>query len=157
MHRITKKSVVIATSALVVLAGTGVAVAYWTGGGSGTGTAMTGTSTALSVNQLSDLTAMYPGDSPQTLSGDFDNTSSGPIHVTSVVVSIAGVTRDGDPVEGCSAADYTVTGATMSAVQDVAVGSGVGSWSGATIQFNDTSANQDACQGATVDLAYQIV
>jgi len=157
VHRIAKKSVVIATSALVVLAGTGIAFAYWTGGGSGTGTAATGTSTALAVNQTSTVAPMYPGDEPQILSGDFDNTSSGPIHVNSVLVAISDVTLDGEPVEGCSAADYTLTGAVMSAEQDVAVGAGVGSWSGATIQFNDTTADQDACQGATVNLVYQIV
>lgn len=156
MRRFTKKAAAVTTGALIVLAGSGVAFAYWTGGGSGTGTAATGTSSTLTVNQTSTLTAMHPGDSPQTLSGNFDNASSGPVHVASVTVAISSVTVGGVAATGCSAADYTLTGATMAAVQDVPVGTGVGTWSGATIQFHNTTANQDACQGATVNLAYSV-
>jgi hypothetical protein len=156
MRSFPKKTVAIAGAALIVAVGAGTAYAYWSSGGTGTGSATTGTSTALAVNQTSTLTPMFPGDTAQTLSGDFDNTSNGPVHVASVTVSVASVTVGGTPAAGCTAADYTITGATMSAVQDVAVGTGVGDWSGATIQFNNTGTNQDACQGATVNLAYAV-
>jgi hypothetical protein len=140
---------------LVLVAG---AAAYWTAGGAGDGAGTTGDTIELVANQSTVLTAMYPGDSAQTLSGTFTNGNSGPIHVTSVAVSIASVTEsDGTTLRtGCTAADFTMTGTTMSAVQEVAVGTG-GSWTGATIRFNNTASNQDACKDATVNLHYVIV
>ena len=156
MPRMTIKTLALSTGILLFLAGAGVAYAYWTAGGSGTGSATTGTSAGLTVNQTGTLTDMFPGDSAQTLSGDFDNTSSGPVHVTSVTVRIASVTDGSVVATGCSAADYTLVGATMTVVQDVPVGTAVGTWGGATIQFHNTTANQDACQGMTVNLAYVV-
>ena len=153
MRKFSKKTVAIVT-AVAVIGGGGAAYAFWSAGGTGTGTGGTGTSTALTVNQTTTLADMFPGDSPQTLSGDFDNTGSGTIHVLTVTASITSVTQGGVTAVGCSAADYTLSGAVMTAVQDVPVGTSVGAWTGATIQFNDTTANQDACKGATVHLAY---
>ncbi len=156
MRSIRKKTVTIAAAALIVAVGTGTAYAFWTAGGTGTGAAPTGTSSPLTVNDTTTLTAMFPGDSAQTLTGDFDNTSSGPIHVASVTVSISGVTKAVGAVGACTAADYALTGTTMTVNANVPVGAGQGAWEGATIQFNNTSANQDGCQGATVNLAYTV-
>jgi hypothetical protein len=152
------KKVLAVGVAVTVLSG-GAAYAYWTAGGAGTGTAATAAgTTALTVNQTTTVTPMYPGDAAQTLSGTFANTNSGPIYVTSVTVSIASVDDgDADPLVGCTAADYTLTGATMAVNQSVAVGDPQGTWTGATIQFNNTGANQDVCQSATVNLAYAVV
>lgn len=156
MHGFPKRAAALVAGALILLAGSATLYAYWTAGGAGSGSATTGSSTALTVNQTSVLTAMYPGDTAQTLSGDFDNASGGTIHVDSVTISIASVTQGGTAAVGCTAADYTLSGTTMNAVQDVAIGTGVGGWSGATIQFNNTTGNQDACQGATVNFAYAV-
>jgi hypothetical protein len=154
MLKVNKKTVM--GIAAVALIGTGgIAYAYWTTGGGGTGTVATGTSTDLVVNQTSTLDPMFPGDAPQTLSGDFDNSAS-TMHVANVTVSIDSVTQGDVVAVGCTAADYTVTGATMAAVQEVPTGDGVGAWTGATIQFNNTTANQDPCKGATVNLAYAV-
>lgn len=155
MRRSTKRAVAIATG-LIVFAGAGLAYAYWTAGGDGTGSAPTGTSTALVVNQNTVVDPMFPGDTAQTLSGDFDNTSDGTVHVSTVTVSIASVFQGADPAVGCSADDYTLTGAEMAAVQEVPVGTAEGNWTGATIKFNNTTDNQDACKGATVNLAYVV-
>ena len=156
MRTFTKRTAAITAGAVLVLCGTGVAYAYWTAGGDGTGTATTGTSVDLTVNQTATLTDMHPGDNAQTLSGDFDNNTGATVAVTSVTASIESVTRSGSAITGCTADDYTLTGAAMSAAQDVPAGSNVGSWSGATIQFHNTTANQDACKGATVTLAYVV-
>jgi hypothetical protein len=156
MHRVTKKTVAIVAGTLLVAAGAGVAYAYWTAGGTGDGTATTGTSTDLTVNQVTVVTPMFPGDAPQTLSGTFNNTSSGPIHVASVTVSIDSVTQGAVTAVGCSAADYTVSGAIMAAVQNVPTGANKGTWTGATIQFNNTTSNQDACKNAVVHLHYVV-
>jgi hypothetical protein len=146
-------------TAIVVLAGAAVAVAYWTAGGSGTGSATAASAqSALTVNQTTTLTAMYPGDSAQTISGNFDNPNSGPIYVGTVTASIASVTKAvGAPSGTCDASDFTLASAAMTVNAEVATGSAKGSWTGATVKFNDkTSSNQDGCKGATVNLSYAI-
>lgn len=153
----SKKVLALGVAAVTVISG-GAAYAYWTAGGAGTGTAATDAGTiALTVNQAA-LTEMYPGDSAQTISGTFGNTNDGPVYVTSVTASIASVTEaNTDTTTSCTAADYTLSLTTMTVNAEVAVGDPIGAWSGATIQFNNTDANQDACKGATVNLAYSVV
>lgn len=147
----------IAAAVLTTLAVAGAAFAFWTAGGSGTGSAATATgSTPLTAVQTSVITPMYPGDTAQTLSGNFTNPNSGPIFVTSVTASIASVTKAGSPVVGCDASDYTLTNATMAVGAEVPAGSAQGAWTGAKIKFNNKASNQDACKGATVNLAYAI-
>ena len=53
-------------------------------------------------------------------------------------------------------ADFTLASAAMTVNADVAAGTAVGAWTGATIKFNNTGANQDACKLATVALSYTI-
>lgn len=143
---------------VLVLAGGGAALAYWTAGGSGTGSgAAAGAQSPLVVNQTTTLTAMYPGDSAQTISGNFDNPNSGPIYVGTVTASIASVTKAGGaPAGTCDASDFTLASAGMTVNAEVAAGPGKGAFTGATIKFNNKASNQDACKGATVNLAYAI-
>lgn len=152
-HR--KRTIAGAVVGMLVIAA--AAFAYWTAGGSGTGSASAGSGSALTVNQTSTLSAMYPGDSAQTLSGNFDNPNSGPIHVGTVTASIASVTKaTGAPAGTCDATDFTLASAAMTVNADVPAGTAKGSWSGATIQFNNKATNQDACKNATVNLSYAI-
>lgn len=154
--RIMKKKLVLTTAGLCLVGG--AAFAYWTATGSGSGTAGTGTTSSVTAHQTSTVSGMAPGDSAQSLSGNFDNPNSGPVYVTSVVVSISSVTKAGGASAGtCDATDYTLANATMSVGTSIPAGNAVGSWSGATIKFNNlTSTNQDACKGATVNLAYAV-
>jgi hypothetical protein len=156
MLKFTKRRGFVLLGVIAALVVAAAAIAYWTAGGSGTGTASTSNGTgSLTINQTSPLTAMYPGDSPQTLSGDFDNPTGNLVQVAQVAVSISSVTKAGNPVVGCDASDYTITGSPMTVGAEVPAGSNTGSWSGATIQFNDKpTVNQDACKGATVNLSY---
>jgi hypothetical protein len=147
-----KRAVVL--GALIAVVAAAAAYAYWTSTGSGTGTASTKTPTgSVDAVQTSTITNMYPGDSPQTLSGKFNNTTGGPAYVTKVVVSIAGVTGGAG---ACDGTDYTLTGATMNVGAEVPAGNNQGAWSGATIQFNNKASNQDGCKGATVNLSYAV-
>jgi hypothetical protein len=142
---------------IVAIAVAGAAIAYWTAGGSGSGTATASTNANLTVNQTSTLSAMYPGDSAQTLSGDFDNPNPGPTYVATVTASIASVTKAGGaPAGTCDATDFTLANAAMTVNAEVPAGNAKGSWSGATIKFNNKASNQDACKNATVTLAYTI-
>jgi hypothetical protein len=148
-----KRFTAIAVGTAVLLAIGGGAYAYWTLSGSGTGSATTGTvSGSITVHQTSTVTNLRPGGTPQTLSGNFDNSDASPVYVTSVTVSIASVV----PLSGtCDASDYTLTNATMTVAAQIPSGSAQGAWTGATIAFNNKAAvNQNDCQGATVNLAY---
>jgi len=151
MSKISKKTLTIVFAVALTLGGAGVAFAYWTADGTGSGTAATGTTDSLVVNQTSVITGMGPGVAAQTLAGNFDNPNDGPTYVTTVTASITGVTGG----EGsCTAADYTLSDATMDVNAEVPKGDGMGNWTGATIAFNNTAANQDGCKGATVNLSY---
>jgi hypothetical protein len=149
--------VVLAVGTLVLASG--AVLAYWTanGNGAGSGSAAAGTSNVVVV-QTTALTAMYPGDSPQTISGNFNNDlNPGPVFIESVTVSIASVTKAvGAPAGTCDATDFTLTNATMIVGASIPAGNGVGAWTGATIQFNNKATNQDGCKGATVNLGYSI-
>jgi hypothetical protein len=141
----------------VVLAG--AAFAYWTAGGSGSGSGSAATgATGLTARQTTVLTPMFPGDSAQTISGTFDNPNTGPTFVGSVTVSIASVVKAGGaPAGTCDASDFTLANTAMAVNAQIPAGTSQGSFTGATIQFNNKpTTNQDACKGATVNLSYTI-
>lgn len=152
-----KKTLLVVATVLIVATG-GAAFAYWTAGGSGTGTAATGSTSAITVVQTSTVTAMGPGDSAQTLSGNFNNPNAGPVFVGTVTASISSVTKAGGaPAGTCDDTDYTLANAVMTVGAEVPAGNAQGAWTGATIKFNNKPlVNQDACQGATVNLAYLV-
>jgi hypothetical protein len=158
MLKFTTRRGLMLAGVAVSLAVASVALCFWTGGGSGSGSGSAAAAQSpLTANQTTSLTAMYPGDSAQTIAGDFENTNSGPIYVSTVTVSIASVTKAvGAPAGACDASDFTLAGTTMNVNNEIPVGSGTGAFSGATIRFNDKATNQDACKGATVSLAYTI-
>ena len=145
------------TIVAVAVAGT-AAYAYWTAGGSGSGSGTAGSTVGLIPKQTTTLDAMYPGDSPQTISGNFDNDNDGPVYVSTVTASIASVVEaPGAPAGTCDATDFTLASPIMTVNAQVPAGNGQGAFSGATIKFNNkTGANQDACQNATVNLSYAV-
>jgi hypothetical protein len=130
------------------------AYAYWTQGGSGTGSASAGTTSAITVNQTSTVTGLYPGGPSATLSGNFDNPNSSAVQlssVTAVISSISGAGSDGTK-PACATADFAIGGSAGSTT--VPSGTGVGSWSGLTVRLVDNGANQDNCKGATANITY---
>jgi len=142
--RSKKVRVVAITTLLTVFGAVGV-FAYWTAGGSGEGAAGTGTSTAVGINQTSVVSAMGPGVGPQALAGTF--TAAVPTYVGQVTAAVNGSLLP----SGCTSADYVIVQPTATNAE-VTTGS---TWSGGSIAFlNDPARNQDACQGATVDIAY---
>ena len=159
MMKFTKRRGMLLAGIAAALVVAGAAFAFWTGGGSGSGSgsAANGVS-APTANQSTTLSAMYPGDSAQTISGNFDNSNSGPVYVSTVTVSISGVTKAvGAPAGTCDATDFTLANAAMTVGGEVPSGLAKGSFTGATIKFNDKpTTNQDACKGATVSLSYTI-
>jgi hypothetical protein len=150
-----KRSIVIAlVAALALSAG---AYAYWTQSGSGTGSASTGSGTGITVNQTSVVSDLSPGSTPQALSGTFTNLNAGTVQVASVTATLASVTGGAGGTPECTIADYQINNPTTTTISGggvIASGTGVGSWSGPTIQMLDSGTNQDACKGATVNVSY---
>jgi hypothetical protein len=149
MNRFGKRTIAIVIGIVVAVAAAGVAFAYWTNSGSGTGTATTGTNVTITVNQTSTVTNLVPGGAAQALSGNFNNSNTGPVYVGAVTATVTGTDKT-----GCGPTDYTIAG-TAPVNAEVPAGTGVGSWSGLTIAFNNKPAvNQDACKNAVVTIAY---
>ena len=153
----TKKRIVILALLLIALSAVGGAIAYWTAGGSGTGTGTAGTTSTLTANQTTVLTLMYPGDTAQTISGNFNNPNAGKIWVSTVTASIASVTMAvGHSPGTCDATDFTLASPVATVNAEISAGNNQGAWTGPTIKFNDKVTAQDYCKGATVNLAYVI-
>ena len=149
-----------ALAILVLVVGSGVAYAYWTAGGTGGGSAKAADSVSnVTVNQTTVLTPMFPGDTAQTISGNFTNTNAAPTYVTTVTASIASVTKAGGAVAGvCDSTDFTLGTPVVTVAALIPVGSPeiTVTWTGPTLHFNNKATNQDACKGATVALTYTI-
>lgn len=145
----SKQGLAILAAAALGIGTMGTAFAYWTQSGSGSGTSATGTTTAVTVNQTTVVSGMYPGMEPVTLSGDFDNPNPGNVKVGSVTATL------GTLPSGCVAADFTI-GGTAPVNAEIAAGNDVGSWTGLTIKMNNTSDNQDGCKGDTIPLVYAV-
>jgi hypothetical protein len=158
VKRLPRKRLAVVVAAALLLVGVGGAVAYWSVEGSGTASAGTATTTPIVANQASAITSLDPGGPYETISGTFSNSNTSAVYVTNVVGSISQVIKaTGAPSGTCDASDYTLTNATMSVGAEVPPGTGVGSWAGAQIRFNDKpGVNQDACKGATIALSYVV-
>jgi hypothetical protein len=136
----------------VVIAAT-AAFAYWTGSGSGTGSATTGTATNVTVVQTSASSGLTPGGSV-ALSGNFNNANSGSVSVASVTATIDSFSVQPDATKpACTQADFSITG-TSNDPGVIASGTGVGSWSGLSLNMTNGAANQDNCKGITVPVTY---
>src|SRR4051794_26060108 len=131
------------------------AYAYWTAGGSGSGSAATGTTVPITVNQTGSVTGLYPGATPTALSGTFTNTNSGAVHVSTVTAAVHTFSSQTDLTKpACTQADFAI-GGSSSPNTDVPAGTGVGAWSGLTIQLVNSATNQDNCKSlSSVQIDY---
>ena len=154
---ITSSKLALVATVVGVVVAAGAAYAYWTAGGSGTGSASSGTNTPLTAVQTSTVSNMYPGDTAQTLSGNFTNPNASLSFVETVTASIASVTKaTGAPAGICDATDYTLATPVMTVNANVSPGTAQGAWTGATLKFNNKATNQNQCKNATVQLSYAI-
>lgn len=151
-----KKAVAILAGGLLI-ATAGGAYAYWTTSGTGTGTAATSAGTAnLTFTQTALATAMFPGDSPQTLTVKVTNAATNSAYVAGVGAYITTGNL------GCTGADYKIGGFSNGTVgaptpltwtaADLIAGGFANATS--TIQFNNTTGDQSACKSAVVTVNY---
>ena len=130
------------------------AYAYWTGAGSGAGSATATTPSALTVNQSTSVTNLYPGAPAVTLSGTFDNPNSGSVYVANVTAAVHTFSSQTDGTKpACTQADFAI-GGTATVGAQVASGNGVGAWSGLTVRLLNGSGNQDNCKGQSITIDY---
>ncbi len=150
--KLRKRSVLIA-GIVGALAISGGALAFWTQSGSGTGQATTGATSAITVNQNSSISGMYPGGAASALSGDFSNPNAHHVKIDSVTATVHTFSSQDDAAKpACTEADFAIGG--TSGVNDVPAGNDVGSWSGLTVRLLDLGTNQDNCKNVTIDVDY---
>lgn len=143
----------VAAGLVLALAIGGVAFAYWTQGGTGTGSATAGNTSAITVNQTSTVSGLYPGGTAASLSGNFTNPNSGPVNISSITAAVHAFTSQADNTKpACTEADFSIGG--TSGANTVPAGTNVGSWSGLTVGMNAGSGNQDNCKGVSIQIDY---
>lgn len=163
MRKFSTKKLVVTAAVAAVLVGTGTAAfAYWSSQGTGEGTATTAAeATTLVVEQQGTPKGMYPGDAEQNLVVKVTN--PGPNKVQVDTVSVVPTVKLADKATGtCDPSDYQVNGDQLPAEGTVKL-----NWkaieldaeaaqdSTNTVQFFDkTETNQDGCKGATLVLTY---
>ena len=148
----SKIVVLLAACAGAIVVG-GLAMAYWTQSGGGSGAASTGTPAAITVNQTSTISGLYPGGPAVALAGTFTNSNAHGVSVSSVTASVHAFTAHADLTKpDCTAADFQIGGTSGATV--VAPGANVGSWTGLTVRMLDNSANQDNCKNVTIAIDY---
>jgi hypothetical protein len=141
-------------ASFVTLAGAGAAFAYWTIGGTGSSTNATGSPASVTVVQTTTVTGMYPGDTV-AVAGDFNNPNPGSVKITAVTAAIGTFSSQTDLSEpACTNLDFTISG-TSNTPGEILPGSGVGTWSGLSINMVDSATNQNNCQNlTTVPITY---
>jgi hypothetical protein len=156
---LTRRRVVVALTAVVVLAAASGAFAYFTGSGSGVGTATVGSGGAWKVTAAAPTGGpIYPGGSSEAISYTVTNTGSGSQELQATTAALETTTyngatvveQSGAPVAGCLASWFTVTNSGP-ASQDLAsqATSGTGS---VAVSLSDSGTNQDACEGVSPTL-----
>jgi hypothetical protein len=157
----TKKRVLAALSAVSILVVAVAAYAYWTTSGSGSGSATAGSDAGVTVAG-NPADGIYPGGNKAVTTVITNSSSTQAQYVTNLHVTIS--IDSSHATAGCLAADFTykadseASGAsnphTVSLNQEIAAGSTL-SVPG-KVYMADTAVNQDACKGATVNLAYSV-
>jgi hypothetical protein len=115
---------------------------------------VTSATNSVTIVQTSTIIGMAPGVAPAPITGRVTNRGGRATRVTSVTVSIAGVSpRRGHSVGRCRAGDYVLRAVTMPVNRTLEPGESA-EFRGASIGFRNKSINQDACKGAVVGLRY---
>ena len=160
-NKFTKKRVLAALSVVGVLAVAVTAFAYWTTSGSGSGSATAGSDAGVTVSG-DPANGIYPGGSAAVTSTVTNSSSTQKQFVTNlhVTISIDSVHAG----NGCSASWFTYKADSETsgdsnphavALNTELATSGTKTVDGHVFMANPNT-NQDACKGATINLAYAV-
>ncbi len=160
--KFTKKRVLTALGVLGVLAIASVAFAFWTTSGSGSGSATAGTDAGVSVSgDPSD--GIYPGSSVAVTTTVTNDSSTQSQYVTNLHVAIS--IDEAHATAGCEASWFTYKADSEASGADsnphtVALDTELAASDSTTVDGHvfmaNPDTNQDACKGATIDLAYTV-
>jgi hypothetical protein len=159
--KFTKKRMLIGLGAISVLAIAAVAIAYWTTSGSGSGSATAGTDTGVTVSG-DPSNGIYPGGSVPVTTTVTNSSSTQSQYVTNLHVAISIDETHAD--DGCAASWFTYKADSEGsgdsnphtfALDTELAASGTTTVDGHVFMSNPNT-NQDACKGATVNLAYTV-
>jgi hypothetical protein len=167
MNNSKRRFALIAGTVAAVMVGTGIGVAYWTTTSDpAPATAAAGTAEKVTIAQIGTVTGLAPGGTAQPIDVRITNPATFPQRVTSISVTVDSVDLAPSPPSGdvdslCPASEFTITPGTptisLSPATTIAAGANANFLSAATIALTDTGVNQNACQGATVNLSLQVV
>lgn len=148
-----KVAAVLGTGALVV-AGSGVAFAYWTTTGSGTGSAASGSAATVGVTLNQDVTnhplTGYVLGATKDVYVNATNNAAYSQNIGNITVSVAasGVSN------ACATSNWDVQDVTDSIGTLAGSATTSSAVKVATLQLKDLSSNQDACQNVTPVLTF---
>jgi hypothetical protein len=150
MHTLSKPIAVVALTASALLVSAGGAYAYWTASGTGTGTVTVASIKPLLIEQVDvkDLALGSPAELHAKVSNpnDFEASLLGTQITVRVIVDVSHRT--------CDAANFAIAAPSTKA-ELIKANSSIDLDKGSITLLN-TTAQQAACQGATVTLAYQL-
>jgi hypothetical protein len=169
----SKKGLVLLATLVVAAAAAVGAYAYFTSTGHGTGTGQVGNATPWTVVGGSESANLYPLTYPagaQALTGgSVTNAGSGFQNLHQIVATIGTPTGGSNTPNACTSADFQLyspgsswTISTTSTTNDTATitpdddlgPTGVYNMTDLSVAMVDNHANQDGCQGATVNISY---
>lgn len=157
MRKFTKRSVAIATAAVVAVGGAGAAYAAWLLSGDGTTTATAGTADSLQVTNVSVAPAFGPG-SKNNLTFTVTNPNSFPVLITGINIPTITNKVDDKVCEDDNVVFNTGAQPTDTSVLALAP-TGAGG-SSTTITYKDALSMvadaQDGCQGLAFDLGIKV-
>ncbi len=148
MKKLTKRVPLMVVVVGIALATAVGGLAYWTTSGSGSGTAAVASSNGTVTLAATVPAGIYPGGS-RTVS--FTASNSGDTNLYVGTVSATSITADAGH-SGCNTADFSMANVAVNEVV-LANASNQALGSTGTLQFANTTANQDACKGATLTIA----
>jgi len=157
----TKRRALVGAGVLGAVVAGALAFAFWTTSGSGSGTATAGTDAGVTVSG-DPANGIYPGGSVPVTSTVTNSSATQSQHVQNLHVAIS--IDSAHATAGCSASWFTYKADsegsgdsnphTVTLDTDIAA-SGTHNVNGHVFMAN-TNSNQDACKGATINLAYTV-
>ncbi|HMJ04331.1 MAG TPA: hypothetical protein VK506_15430 [Conexibacter sp.] len=146
MRKLMRKRILVPVAAIAALALAGIAIAYFTASGTGTGTATVGTDAGVSITDVVIADTLYPGGRSTVRFTVRNLSSTSAVRVGSVVVDSIRT-----PV-GCDAADFSFA----DVVIDAEIAADGSTDATGALAMENTSVNQDACQGGSVELNLRV-
>lgn len=130
----------------------------WSAPGPSTGLDAELADNRLTITQTSVMHGLAPAVAPVPITGRVVNHGPDSTFITAISVEVIGVQRAAGSATGrCDASDYRLHDIRMPVGVTLEPLGGSAEFSGASIGFHNKSTNQDACQGATVQLRYRTV